>query len=251
MQKRLLNFLKRWMSVIVDFRMLAGLANLPRYVLQYFRYKQLSGNENINFADSYPCLSDSISHTPFDAHYFYQAAWLARRLSEAPTELHIDVGSSINMLSVLSAFQSTIFVDYRPLMTQMKGLQCVAGTVTNLPFSDLSVKSLSSLHVLEHIGLGRYGDPLDPSGTKKACIEISRIMSSGGKFYMSIPVGRERTCFNAHRIFNPKTIVDMLNDFKLLEFSLVDDDAKFTQRISIEEGDSLEYGCGLFVFEKL
>jgi len=244
-------FIKRWIMVFVFNKPWRGIIYIPGYLVQFFKYKKMNKSERVRIIDTYPCLIDRVSHTPFDPHYFYQAAWLARCLSEAPTELHIDVGSSINMLSVLSAFQSTIFVDYRPLMTQLKGLQCVAGTVTNLPFSDLSVKSLSSLHVLEHIGLGRYGDPLDPSGTKKACIEISRIMSPGGKFYMSIPVGRERTCFNAHRIFNPKTIVNMLNDFKLLEFSLVDDDAKFTQHISIEEGDSLEYGCGLFVFEKI
>lgn len=250
MRMHLFYFLKRWMSVVVDFRMLAGLVNLPRYVWQYFKYKHLSADERIKFTDSYPCLSDSISHTPFDAHYYYQAAWLARCLIKEKPGLHIDIGSSVNMLSVLSAQQTIVFLDYRPLQSSLERLHCVAGAITALPFQDASICSLSSLHVLEHIGLGRYGDPLDPQGTRKACNEIKRVLSPGGRLYLSVPVGEERTCFNAHRVFRPGTIIDYLSDFELNEFSFVDDNANFYQNARPEEAEQLDYGCGMFLFSR-
>jgi hypothetical protein len=47
-----------------------------------------------------------------------------------------------------------------------------------LPFKNNSIECISSLCVLEHIGLGRYGDKLDPFGTEKAIEEIKTIFKS-------------------------------------------------------------------------
>jgi hypothetical protein len=63
-------------------------------------------------------------------------------------------------------------------------------------------------------------------------------------------VGRERVCFNAHRVFDPQTIITALSGFDLLEFSLVDDSGVYSESVSPEAARHLDYGCGLFVFEK-
>jgi len=202
--------------------------------------------------DLQPCLGDWSTHTPFDAHYFYQGAWLARRIRTANTDgRHVDIGSSVLTMSVLSAYVETTFVDYRPLQASLPGLTSIAGNILDLPFVNDSVGSLSCLHVIEHIGLGRYGDPIDPQGSVKAARELERIVSSGGKLFLSLPIGRERICFNAHRVNAPLTVLGMFSQMKLVEFSYVDDDGRYHEDKPIEAASHLEYGCGLFQFEKL
>src|SRR5207253_10606962 len=67
----------------------------------------------------------------------------------------------------------------------------------SLPFADRSVESLSCLHVAEHVGLGRYGDELDPEGTVKAARELQRVVAPAGRLYFALPVGRPRTEFRS------------------------------------------------------
>lgn len=85
---------------------------------------------------------------------------------------------------LLSTITKTTFIDIRPFKTDLKDLAVKKGDILNMPFEDNSIKSLSFLHVAEHIGLGRYGDKLDPEGTKKACIELSRILAPDGKLFL-------------------------------------------------------------------
>ncbi|MBN8968301.1 MAG: DUF268 domain-containing protein [Rhizobiales bacterium] len=198
----------------------------------------------------YPCLTDWTSSTPFDPHYFYQGAWLARRLRDARPAVHVDVGSSVSVLSVLSANVSTVFVDYRPLHASLPGLFCVGGSILSLPFQDSSIDSLSCLHVLEHIGLGRYGDPIDPAGSERAAAELARVLAPGGKLYFSTPVGREQVSFNAHRVFAPAGVVGMFGTLRQVAFALVDDRGQFHPVAQLEAGASQEYGCGMYIFTK-
>ena len=232
-------------------RPLVGVFFLPRFFRHWIGYAKSDGAQNIRILDLQPCLGDWSTHTPFDAHYFYQGAWLARRVASAKVVKHVDVGSSVLTMSVLSAQVDTTFVDYRPLKVSLPGLTSIAGNILDLPFADNSVNSLSCLHVIEHIGLGRYGDPIDPSGSIKAALELQRIVNPGGKLYLSLPVGRERICFNAHRVHAPATILPMFAHMRLLEFSYVDDQGMYHENQPIQAVSNLEYGCGLFQFEKL
>jgi SAM-dependent methyltransferase len=120
-----------------------------------------------------------------------------------------------------------------------------------MPFDDDSVPSLSSLHVIEHIGLGRYGDTVDPNGYLKAAAELCRVLAPGGRLLLGTPVGRERVCFDAHRVFDPETIVQAFEELVLAEFLLIDDAGRgVIAGASFEQARRCEYGCGLFVFEK-
>lgn len=223
---------------------------LPRYLAEWVAYKKAASRQRLAFLDSYPCLTDRVRATPFDPHYFFQAAWLARRLQEVMPSLHVDVGSSAMMISVLSAVVKTAFVDYRPLRVRLSNFSSLAGDIVRLPFRDASIASLSCLHVIEHVGLGRYGDPLDPMGSQRAAAELQRVLQPGGRLFLSVPVGRERVCFNAHRVFEPGTLQSFLSELRLESFSLVDDAGRFTQHVPLEAASSLEYGCGLFEFVK-
>lgn len=250
MTTALANVLRRWILPFADPCHLASLALLPRFWRDARRFRQLENGDSLPWGETYPCLLDRVSRTPFDPHYLYQGAWLARRLSVTRPPLHVDVGSSVAMISVLSAEVPIAFLDYRPLPVHLPGLQCIGGTVTQLPFSSESIASLSSLHVIEHIGLGRYGDPLNPQGSRQAVSEFDRVLKPGGRLFLSVPVGRERICFNAHRVLSPCTIKSFVPGLRLDSFSLVDDAGRFQERVTVEAAADLEYGCGLFEFVK-
>lgn len=241
-------FAIRWIGAVVDWRRLASLRFLGRYIADWRAFRRQAGSWTVKVADSYPCLADRLPATPFDPHYFYQGNWLARRLAHAKPLQHVDVGSSVLTMGVLSAHVPTIFVDYRPLVARQTGLDCIAADITRLPFADASIDSLSCLHVIEHIGLGRYGDPIDPSGAQRAAQELQRVVGAGGRLYLSTPIGRERVCFNAHRVFAPTTIIGMFSELRLARFSYVADDGRLYVDVSCAQVPPLDYGCGFFEF---
>jgi SAM-dependent methyltransferase len=164
--------------------------------------------------------------------------------------MHVDVGSSVVATGVMSAFVPTLFVDFRPLLAHLPDLNSVAADITRLPFADGSVQSLSSLHVIEHIGLGRYGDRIDPDGWRSGLSELARVLAPGGRLYLSTPVGRDRVCFNAHRVFSPTAIVGALPGLKLERFAMVDDDGRRKDNVALTGADAMSYGCGMFRFSK-
>lgn len=235
------------------FQNFGNLLRYPAFILDYLKYKRLSKNEIVNFLDLYPCLSDksSVSQTG-KGHYFYQDIWaLGKVFRNLPIVKHVDVGSRIDgFAGQCSAFCSVEFVDLRPVDLGLENFQMKEGNILKLPFQNNEIESLSSLHVVEHIGLGRYGDDVDFEGSKKAMAELQRTLKIGGNLYFGIPIGRERVMYNAHRIHNPNTIIKAFNDCELVEFSVVDDNGKFIKNADFNNYVSANYACGLFHFKK-
>jgi predicted SAM-dependent methyltransferase len=126
----------------------------------------------------------------------------------------------------------------------------VAGNILALPFRDDAVPSLSCLHVAEHVGLGRYGDPLNPAGTRDAARELSRILAPGGSLYLSVPVGRSRVEFNAHRIHTPAQVIEMFPELELQSFSAEDDAGEYIEDTDPAALSNASYACGMFWFRK-
>ena len=242
--------LKNWGSAFLYPRPLIGIRYLPRFLKDWHTYSRMTATERLRFKDAHPCLMDRLGYTPFDPHYFYQAAWLARKLAESKPMRHVDIGSSVMAIGVLSAVVNTIFVDYRPLSTSLSNLWSISADIVFLPFKTGSIESLSCLHVIEHIGLGRYGDPLDPQGSVKAAHELERVLTPGGMLYVSLPIGWERVCFNAHRVFAPERARDLFRPLRLAEFALVDDAGHLKENQALESAKRYHYGCGMFAFEK-
>src|SRR5262249_33464016 len=141
------------------------------------------------WSDDRPQLLDRTRTTPFDPGYTYQDAWAARQIYRNRPGRHVDVGSRITFVAGIAAFVPVTFIDIRPPDLAIPGLESLPGNILGLPFDDRSLESVSCLHVAEHIGLGRYGDDLDPRGTVKAAAELQRILGPGGHLYFSLPVG--------------------------------------------------------------
>jgi Caenorhabditis protein of unknown function, DUF268. len=154
-------------------------------------------------------------------------------------------------VGLLTVITTVKFVDIRPLEAKLKNFTSAKGSVLKLPFTDNSIKSLSCLHVAEHIGLGRYGDSLDPLGTKKACEELSRVLAIEGNLYFSLPIGLPRVCFNAHRVHSIGQILNYFKNLKLEELVIIDDNGKYIENPNISDFENAKYSGGLFCFKKI
>lgn len=193
-----------------------------------------------------PCLCDDISYTPLDPTYFYQDTWAAKKIFELRPEKHYDIGSSAKTIGILSQYVPITMVDIRPLELDLENLYFEKGDILNLPFEEESVDSLSSLCVVEHIGLGRYGDQMDAFGSEKAIFELKRVLKKGGILLISIPVDSENNVyFNAHRAFAREYLIKLFMDFEILEEKYI-----YGKKLYDNYDKNRGFGTGLFMLKK-
>ena len=200
-----------------------------------------------------PILFENSPYTRFDTHYVYHTAWAARKVKEIGATFHVDISSSLYFSSIVSAFIPVHFFDYRPAKLNLSGLTSSRADLSLLHFDDDSIVSLSCMHTVEHVGLGRYGDVIDPEGDIQAAKELERVVAKGGSLLFVVPVGKALVQFNAHRIYSYQMVIDMFPTLTLKEFSLIPDNALdkgIIYNATKEDSDSQVYGCGCFWFTK-
>lgn len=223
------------------------------------RFKELSEKTsrqfNVSWYDIFFIPNEDTSITGFDAHYVYHPAWAARILAKTKPEFHIDISSTLHFSSIVSAFIPIHFYDYRPAKLELTGLTSERADLLSLPFKDASINSISCMHTVEHVGLGRYGDPLDPNGDIKAIEELERVTSRGGDVLFVVPVGKPKILFNAHRIYSYSQIIEYFGEnFELRDFFLIPDNAVthgVIYNATEKDVDAQNYGCGCFWFRKI
>jgi len=198
----------------------------------------------------YPCLEDRTETTTFDTHYVYHPAWAMRRILQLAPPKHIDISSALQFCAMLSAFMPVEFYDYRPAKLSLTNLSSGKADLTDLFFETDSIVSLSCMHTVEHVGLGRYGDPIDPEGDVKAINELKRVTAKGGSLFFVVPVGKPKIQFNAHRVYAFEQIKEYFEGFDLVDFSLVKDDTSFENQADPKIVASQYYACGCFHFIK-
>lgn len=223
----------------------------PFIIFDYITFRSYNDKRfSIKFSDFYPCVRDKTIKTKFDAHYIYHTAWAARKVKEINPEKHTDISSSLYFSSIVSAFVPVDFYDYRPAELHLSSLNSKSANLTNLHFPDNSIDSLSCMHTVEHVGLGRYGDKIDPSGDIRAIEELKRVTDVGGSLLFVVPVGRPKIEFNAHRIYSYEQVIENFKGFTLKEFTLITDNADFIENADESLVKKQKYGCGCFHFIK-
>lgn len=220
----------------------------------------------LNKLDRFPIKSENnwyifgedVENIGFDAHYLYHPAWAARCLKEINPTKHIDISSITHFCTIASGFVPIDFYEYRPPkifnLTNFNPCSC---DIKKLPFDDNSVESISCMHAMEHIGLGRYGDEIDPDGDIKGINELKRVTKTNGHILFVVPVtGNPRVEYNAHRIYSYDMIIEYFKGCKLMNYSLIPDNALednvgIINNATKELTDKQIHGCGCFWFQKL
>lgn len=200
-----------------------------------------------------------------DPHYFFQDIFVAKYIFKNGFKHVYDIGSRIDgyISHLLGGGVSVTMIDIRPLPVEVENLDFIQGNamdLSNIPNNTLPI--LTSLHALEHFGLGRYGDPVDYNGWKKALNAFSEKIQSDGTLIISVPCGNNDVLmFNAHRIFLPCTIYNELKDSmtlnsftklqncKMETFNFTDKDNVLSELSEISKSLG-KYDCGIFIFRK-
>lgn len=237
---------------IVTFRSLRG---LPRFMRDYFRFRaSYSGRLEL-----LPCLHDW--HEEGGAttlEYFWQDLLVARQIFEARPETHVDIGSRVDgFVAHVASFREIEVFDVRPISTQVPGARFRRADLMQ-PVEGMAgyCDSLSCLHALEHFGLGRYGDPIDPKGHERGLANMAALLRKDGVFYLSVPIGAERVEFNGQRVFDPRAIIDLAraNALELRELKVIRQGGKVEARavdeLWLSDLANQRYALGIFTFAK-
>jgi len=224
---------KKWLSSTKDWY---------RFWTSYYTYNKLAvaKTDCLSIRDLQPCLGDDTAETAIEPVYFYQDTWAFEQIIKVSPARHIDVGSHHKLVAFLSKVLPVLMIDIRPLSLPLETLEFKKGSILNLPFPDKSIASLSSLCVAEHIGLGRYGDSLDPLGSEKAIAELCRVISHNGNLYISVPIdNNNRIFFNAQRAFKEEYLEGLLSPLKII-------DRKYIYKNSLLNNKPDEFSIGLY-----
>jgi SAM-dependent methyltransferase len=241
---------------------IAFIRGIPFYFKDYLKLrKEVSKQDQFIFGKYWPILNQRNTESgELTFHYFYQDLFFAQRIFSNKPMRHIDIGSRIDgFVAHVAAFREIEIFDIRPLDKKIPNVTFSKADLMQLPENLIDCcDSISSLHAIEHFGLGRYGDPIDLNGPEKAINNIYKIVRKGGKFYFGTPIGQlQRIEFNAHRVFSIKYLIELFDGkFKLEHFSYIDDNNELHRNIDLTsdaflESFNLKMGCGLFELTKI
>lgn len=222
------------------------------------KYSVLNRRPSFNYnADiKKPVIIDKYLDAGNTGLYFWQDLWAAKIIFNSGVKSHFDIGSRIDgfVAHLLAMGIEVNLIDIREFPDKVDNLHTICSDATTLDrIKDDSIDSISALCSLEHFGLGRYGDIIDPEACFKAFKAIGRVMKSGGNLFISVPVGKECIEFNAHRQFYASTVVNSFPNFILREFSTCLEHS-IEYNIPVEKYDNEyvdgNYRFGLFWFTK-
>ena len=233
---------------------------LPFYYRDYKNLiNQNSENKYFHFGKMYPILNERNSEGgTTNGHYFHQDLLIAQKIFINKPLRHIDIGSRIDgFVAHVASFREIEVFDIRPVDNHVVNINFKKANLMQLDSDMISCcDSISSLHAIEHFGLGRYGDPIEINGHLSAINNIHSMLIPNGKFYFSVPIGKQRIEFNAHRVFDISYLISILNkQFIIDNFNYVNDKGDLFIKAdlnenSIKDNFGCHYGCGIFELSK-
>jgi hypothetical protein len=255
--------LYQWWRAIINWdpgRTLQAIFAIPGYIRDYRLYRRLDRKSGPALKLNYPCLLDKNSDAgTTKGHYFQQDLYVAQKIAESDVKMHADIGSRIDgFVAHVASFREIHVYDIRPAEAKIKNITFIRANLMSDNFkSSIKYDSVSCLHALEHFGLGRYGDPINPDGWKIGLKNIVTMLdkTKSSRLYLSVPTGRARVEFNAHRIFEPDQILQEShkNGLVLTSLSCINDDGvlkeiKLSNPQDVYDLKKMEFACGIYSF---
>jgi hypothetical protein len=232
-----------------------SLTGVPRYLRDLAAFKERYRGR----LELVPCLNDRCAEGGTTRNeYFWQDLLVARMIFQNNPKKHVDIGSRVDgFVSHVASFREIEVFDVRPIAAQIPGITFRQADLMQ-PLDGMAgyCDSLSCLHALEHFGLGRYGDPVDPEGYVQGLASMSVLLEAGGTFLLSVPIGVSRVEFNANRVFDPADIIRVAeqNLLRLSSLTVIRQGTKLeviaADRIAAARLSEERYALGIFTFIK-
>lgn len=135
----------------------------------------------------------------------------------------LDVGCcGSNLPIALACLGHEVYgIDTRDYLLKHPNFSFVQGDTLRCSFRDGSFDIVTAISTIEHIGLGRWNDPICTEGDKKAIKEIARILKVGGKAIIAVPFGRRDIVylkgFPSHIIYDSLSLEELFREFKTIK----------------------------------
>ena len=236
----------------INLKKMFNLIHVFQYIKDFIKFKNKGGKIN----NIYPFLENfNLVSNEHKNQFFHADLLVSKKIYESNPSSHLDIGSRVDgLVAHLASFRKLDFLDVRSVDTSPhENINSIKKNIMNLDTSNFDKKydSISSIGVISHVGLGRYGDEIDPHVHIKAIKSITKLLDKNGTIYVMVPVGKKRTEFNAHRVFAPEDIIEIFNNngCKFIEFSLVDDEGNLHIDCDLQLSKDLDFGGGIFIFK--
>jgi hypothetical protein len=242
--------------ILIIKKNIKAIFSLKWFLKDYLELRiQLKKNTDFKISNIFPILNERHSGSGINSgHYFHQDLLIAKKIFEINPKRHIDIGSRTDgFVAHVASFRNIEVLDIRPNQFIHSNIKSVQADLMNLTeYQYECTDSISSLHVIEHFGLGRYGDPIDSEGHIKGLDGIYKMLKKGGIFYFSTPIGPQRIEFNAHRVFSINYLMKYFSKYYILKaFHYVDDNGDLHFDVKLDQNAyhtnfNCQYGCGIF-----
>jgi hypothetical protein len=214
-------------------RVFAALRGWRRYARDRAAFRRTRNHDPFAWGRELPILTEWDETSGSLGAYFHQDQLVAGWIYQQTPRRHVDVGSRLDgFIGHLAIFREVEVMDIRPQPQSIRNIVFhQLDLMEELPQAWVGcTDSLSCLHTIEHFGLGRYGDSLDPEGHQKGLEQLKRMVEPGGVLYLSTPIGPQRIEFNAHRVFAPDTMIGWFSDgWSIERCAVIDDECNVTE----------------------
>jgi len=130
---------------------------------------------------------------------------------------------------------NVMMVEYQKVTSEHPKL--ITSTVEEFSKMNENYDFAISISSVEHSGLGRYGDEIDPNGDLESMEFLKNNLKEGGLCFLAVPIGKDQIIWNAHRIYGRNRLPKLIEGFEVVDtFGLIDSDYDVDEALKRRNG---------------
>lgn len=173
-------------------------------------------------------------------HYKETDEWLYEALEKYPVtnQSVLVIGSEepcYEATAIHYGADNVTMVEYQKVTSEHSKIKTM--TVSEFEKDENLYDASISISSVEHSGLGRYGDELDPDGDIKAMKFQLDKTKVGGLCFLAVPMGMDEILWNAHRVYGRVRFPMLIEGWEVVEsFGFIDSDFDVSEALKRNNG---------------
>ena len=154
-------------------------------------------------------------------YYHKTDTWLYAALKQHGGHLK---GKKVAIIGSLTPWYESVLLAYdiQPVTIEYNTISCdderlEIYTVEEFAENRQTFDAVLSISSIEHSGMGRYGDKLNPYGDFEAMADIKSMLNPNGILFLAVPVCGDSITFNVHRTYGPIRLPMLLDGFEIID----------------------------------